>query len=40
MFSRLKDWRCIATRFDRCAKVVLSAFALAAVVVFVTLPLN
>ena len=30
MFGRLKDWRRIATRYDRCAKVFLSAVALAA----------
>jgi transposase len=34
MFARLKDWRRIATRYDRCAKVFLSACALAAVVLF------
>ncbi len=34
MFARLKDWRRIATRYDRCAKVFLSACALAAVVMF------
>lgn len=34
MFARLKDWRRIATRCDRCAKVLLSAYALAAVVLF------
>ena len=34
MFARLKDWRRIATRYDRCARVFLSAFALAAVVLF------
>jgi transposase len=32
MFARHKDWRSIATRYDRCAKVFLSACALAAVV--------
>jgi transposase len=31
---RLKDWRRIATRYDRCPKVFLSAIALAATVVF------
>jgi transposase len=30
MFGRLKDWRRIATRYDRCPKVFLSAIALAA----------
>jgi transposase len=30
MFGRLKDWRRIATRYDRCPKVFLSPIALAA----------
>ena len=30
MFGRLKDWRRVATRYDRCPKVFLSAIALAA----------
>lgn len=30
MFGRLKDWRNVATRYDRCPKVFLSAIALAA----------
>ncbi len=34
MFGRLKDWRRIATRYDRCPKVFLSAIALAAPVIF------
>jgi transposase len=34
MFARLKDWRRIATRYDRCADIFLSACALAAVVMF------
>ena len=33
-FARLKDWRSVATRYDRCPKVFLSACALAAVVMF------
>jgi len=33
MFGRLKDWRCVATRYDRCPKVFLSAIALAATVI-------
>ena len=33
-FARLKDWRRIATRYDRCADLFLSACALAAVVMF------
>ena len=34
MFGRLKDWRGIATRYDRCPKVFLSAIALASTVIF------
>ena len=34
MFGRLKDWRRVATRYDKCPKVFLSAFALAATVMF------
>jgi hypothetical protein len=34
MFGRLKDWRRIATRYDRCAKTFLPAVALAATVMF------
>lgn len=34
MFGRLKDWRRIATCYDRCAKAFLSAVALAATVMF------
>lgn len=34
MFGRLKDWRRVATRYDRCPKVFLSAVALAAAVLF------
>ena len=33
-FARLKDWRRVATRYDRCPKVFLSACALAAIVMF------
>ena len=33
-FARLKDWRRVATRYDRCPKVFLSACALAVVVMF------
>jgi len=29
MFGRLKDWRRVATRYDRCPKMFLSAIALA-----------
>ena len=34
MFGRLKDWRRVATRYDRCTKAFLSAIALAATVIF------
>jgi len=34
MFGRLKDWRRIATRYDRCPELFLSAIALAATVLF------
>ena len=34
MFGRPKDWRRIATRYDRCPKVFLSAVILAATVLF------
>ncbi len=34
MFGRLKDWRWVATRYDRCPKVILSAVALAATIMF------
>lgn len=34
MFGRLKDWRRVATRYDRCPKAFFSAIALAAVVLF------
>lgn len=34
MFGRLKDWRRVAIRYDRCPKVFLSAVALAATVMF------
>ncbi len=33
-FARLKDWRRIATRYDRCADLLLSASAWATVVLF------
>jgi len=33
-FARLKDWRRVATRYDRSPKVFLSACALAAIVMF------
>ena len=34
MFAKLKDWRRIATRYDRCAHTFLSAIAIAATVIF------
>ena len=34
MFGRLKDWRRIATRYDRCAHTLMSAIAIAATVIF------
>ena len=34
LFARLKDWRRIHTRYDRCAHTFLSAIALAAAFIF------
>lgn len=34
MFGRLKDWRRIATRYDRCAHTFMSTICLAATVLF------
>ncbi len=34
MFGRVKDWRCIAMRYDRCAHTFFCAIALAAAVIF------
>ena len=34
MFGRLKDWRRVATRYDRCPTVFFSALTLAATVLF------
>jgi transposase len=34
MFARIKDWRRIATRYDRCPILFLSACALAATVIY------
>ena len=34
MFGRLKDWRRIATRYDRCAHTFFSAICIAAIVIF------
>ncbi|MGF7152175.1 transposase [Sphingomonas zeicaulis] len=37
MFGRLKDWRRVATRYDRCPTAFLWAIALAATVIFLAL---
>ena len=34
MFGRLKDWRRVATRYDRCAHTFMSAICIAAAVTF------
>src|SRR5829696_2125443 len=34
MFGRLKDWRRIPTRYDRCAPTVMSAITIAATLIF------
>jgi len=34
MFGKLKDWRRIHTRYDRCAHTFMSAIAIAAIVMF------
>jgi transposase len=34
MFAKLKDWRRIATRYDRCAHTFFSAVCIAATVIF------
>jgi transposase len=34
MFGRLKDWRRIATRYDRCAHTFMSPICIAATVIF------
>ena len=33
-FARIKDWRRIATRYDRCAHTCFSAICIAAIVIF------
>lgn len=33
-FNRLKDWRRIATRYDRCADLFLAAITIAAIILF------
>jgi transposase len=34
MFGKLKDWRRIQTRYDRCAHTFMCAIAIAAIVIF------
>jgi len=34
MFGRLKDWRRIATRYDRCAHTFFSAICIAAIIIW------
>jgi transposase len=34
MFDRLKDWRRVHTRYDRCAHTFMSAICIAAIVIF------
>lgn len=34
MFGRLKDWRRVHTRYDRCAHTFMSAISIAATVIF------
>ena len=34
MFGKLKDWRRIAMRYDRCADTFMSAVVIAAIVIF------
>lgn len=34
LFAKLKDWRLIATRYDRCGELLLSAICIAATVIF------
>ena len=34
LFARLKDWRCIATRYDRCAHTFMAAITIAAIMIF------
>jgi transposase len=34
MFGRIKDWRRIATRYDRCADIFFAAITLAAIVIW------
>ncbi len=34
LFAKLKDWRCIATRYDRCAHTFFSAVCIAVAIIF------
>jgi transposase len=34
LFARLKDWRRIATRYDRCAHTFMAAITIAAIMIF------
>lgn len=34
MFGRLKDWRRIATRYDRCADIFMAAITIAATIIW------
>lgn len=34
MFAKLKDWRRVATRYDRCANTFMSAIVIAATIIF------
>ena len=34
MFAKIKDWRRIATRYDRCADIFFAAITIAATVIF------
>lgn len=34
VFAKLKDWRRVATRYDRCAGIFFSAVVIAAIVIF------
>jgi transposase len=34
MFAKLKDWRRVATRYDRCGDIFMGAIVLAAIVIF------
>jgi len=34
LFAKLKDWRRVATRYDRCAHTFFSAICIAATVIF------